>query len=40
MTGDELAYATIAEITARYQRRALSPVELCRGLLARASTPS
>jgi aspartyl-tRNA(Asn)/glutamyl-tRNA(Gln) amidotransferase subunit A len=32
---DELAFATLAEIGARYRRRALSPVELTRELLGR-----
>src|SRR2546430_17603418 len=35
MTSDDLAFATIAEIAARYRRRALSPVELTRALLGR-----
>src|SRR2546422_11429472 len=35
MTSDELAYATIADITNHYRRRALSPVELTKALLAR-----
>ena len=35
MTSDELAYATIADITNHYRRRALSPVELTRALLSR-----
>lgn len=35
MTSDELAYATIREIGARFRRRELSPVELTRTLLAR-----
>src|SRR5437762_12545171 len=35
MTSDDLAYATIADITNHYRRRALSPVELTRALLDR-----
>ncbi len=35
MTSDELAYATISDIGARFRRRELSPVELTRTLLAR-----
>src|SRR2546427_73135 len=35
MASDDLAFATIAEIAARYRRGALSPVELTRALLGR-----
>jgi len=35
MVGDELAYATIRELGARFRRRELSPVELVRAQLAR-----
>src|SRR5437762_11271458 len=35
MTSDDLAYATIADITNHYRRRALSPVEVTRALLDR-----
>src|ERR1700682_469181 len=36
---DEIAYATIAELGARYRKRDLSPVEVTRALLARIEKP-